>query len=97
MSAPDIRLGDIARDTITGFEGVVVARTEWLNGCWRLTLQPKKLQENGKPIDTETFDDKQAVHVPRRAARGIPDEHAGTTSRPRGGGGRGRAASARHP
>jgi hypothetical protein len=57
-----IKLGDTARDTITGFEGVVVAETQWLHGCRRLTLQPKGLHE-GKPIETSTFDEPQCVLV----------------------------------
>jgi hypothetical protein len=59
----EIKLGDVAKDTITGFEGVAIARTEWLNGCVRISLQPKKLQENGKPIDSETFDETQLAIV----------------------------------
>lgn len=49
MAEPDIQLGDIARDTVTGYQGTVIARTEWLNGCWRLTLQSNTLDKEGKP------------------------------------------------
>ena len=44
-----VQLGDLCKDTVTGFEGVCVARTEWLNGCWRMTLQSAKLDKDGKP------------------------------------------------
>lgn len=54
-----INLGDKARDTVSGFSGVCVARTEWLNGCWRHTLQPQGLDKDGKPQGTETFDEFQ--------------------------------------
>jgi hypothetical protein len=30
-----LELGASARDTITGFEGVIVSKTKWLNGCGR--------------------------------------------------------------
>jgi hypothetical protein len=53
------RLGDLAKDIVTGFTGIVVARTEWLNRCVRLTLQPQKLQKDGKTPDTQTFDEEQ--------------------------------------
>ena len=53
-----IKLGDTARDIITGFEGVVVARTEWLYNCVRFTLQPKELKD-GAPLETVTFDEDQ--------------------------------------
>lgn len=58
-----IKLGDLARDTITGFTGVVVAETKWLHGCMRMTLQPKALHD-GKPIDAATFDLPQLELVP---------------------------------
>ena len=53
-----IKCGDFAKDSITGFEGVAIARTEWLNGCARITLQPKALHE-GKPVEAQTFDELQ--------------------------------------
>jgi hypothetical protein len=62
MKTTKIELGDIARDRMTGFEGVVVARTEWLYGCSRLTLKPQGLKD-GKSIDTETFDEPQLERV----------------------------------
>lgn len=58
----EVRTGDEARDEITGFRGVVVAVTTWLNGCERVTIQPKKLHE-GKPVETQTFDVEQLVVV----------------------------------
>jgi hypothetical protein len=62
-----IELGDIARDTISGFEGVVVAETNWLHSCRRLTLQPKKLHD-GNPVDNRTFDEPQCELVKARKA-----------------------------
>lgn len=51
----DIRHGDKAKDVITGFTGIVVAKTDWLHGCERITLQPQELRD-GKTIDDQTFD-----------------------------------------
>lgn len=53
-----VSLGDIARDTITGFEGVVICLSQWLHGCKRVTLQPQKLHD-GKPVEAQTFDEPQ--------------------------------------
>jgi hypothetical protein len=53
---PELMLGDIARDTITGFEGVIIARAEWLSACDRLVLQPNKLKDDGQPKDNHGFD-----------------------------------------
>lgn len=54
----EIELGAVARDSITGFTGVVVAITEWLNGCVRVSIQPKELKD-GKPIEVVSFDVEQ--------------------------------------
>ena len=57
-----IELGDIARDTITGFEGVVISETYWLNGCLRFAIQPQQLKD-GKVIESEWFDSQQVELV----------------------------------
>jgi hypothetical protein len=62
MDDRKVKLGDVARDTITGFEGVVVAITKWLHGCYRITIQPQKLHD-GKPVDNCTFDEPQVEKV----------------------------------
>lgn len=54
-----IKLGDKVKDSITGFSGIVVARTEWLNGCARITVQPEKTDKDGKVPETHTFDEPQ--------------------------------------
>lgn len=58
-----IKTGSKARDTVSGFEGLVVARTEWLHGCARITIQPQKLTADGKPIEAHTFDELQCETV----------------------------------
>lgn len=50
-----IKLGDKARDTITGLIGTVVSRHEYLNGCVRLSLQPHEVKD-GKPVESSAFD-----------------------------------------
>jgi hypothetical protein len=67
--ADKIELGDIARDTITGFRGVVVCEMKWLHGCKRFALQPQELKD-GKPIETQSFDEPQLELVSKRAAAG---------------------------
>jgi hypothetical protein len=54
----NIKLGDKVRDKITGFKGSAVARTEWLNGCVRITIQPQAIKD-GKPVGTDCFDIEQ--------------------------------------
>lgn len=68
-----INLGDEARDTITGFAGVVIGDTKWLHGCRRLTLQPRELKD-GKPIDPISFDEPQLELVSTAAASGTSEK-----------------------
>lgn len=53
-----INLGDLVKDKITGFEGVVECISEWLNACRRITVRPTILKD-GLPIDSHTFDEPQ--------------------------------------
>ena len=58
-----MRLGDRVRDIITGFEGIVVAETNWLYGCRRLTVQPEAIDKDGDVVKTGTFDEPQLTLV----------------------------------
>jgi hypothetical protein len=72
MTQSTIRLGDVARDRITGFAGVVVGDTKWLHGCRRLTLQPQELKD-GRPLEAHTFDEPQLELVESAVAQGTDD------------------------
>jgi len=64
-----IEVGDRVKDKLTGFTGIVIAKTEWLNGCSRMGVQSEKLKD-GKTMDAEWFDEvqltvaKKSVHRP---------------------------------
>jgi hypothetical protein len=49
--------GDNVRDVVTGFTGVIMGRTQWLNGCVRYCVQSKVLKD-GAPNDFN-FDEEQ--------------------------------------
>src|ERR1039457_7119524 len=53
-----VQLGKVVTDSITGFKGVAVLRTEFLHACVRVGLQPKALKD-GIPQDRVYFDEKQ--------------------------------------
>lgn len=57
--------GDEAKDIVTGFKGIVTARTSWLHGCDRITITPNKLGSDGLPIKEQTFDE-QRIEVSKR-------------------------------
>jgi len=51
-----IELGKKVRDKITGFEGIVTARTEYLHGCNRYYVEPK-VGKDGSHREGQTFDE----------------------------------------
>ena len=75
MKKSTIKLGDLAKDTITGYKGVVIACTEWINGCVRLTLQAQEMKD-GKPVDSCTFDVEQIALV-KAGVAGVKDPSGG--------------------
>ena len=42
----EIKLGDTVKCKVSGFKGIVVARTEFINGCIQLEVQPKVNKKN---------------------------------------------------
>ena len=69
-----ITLGDKVKDPITGVIGIAVARTEWLHGCARITVQPKGTNKDGKLIGSPSFDEPQLEVVsPKKVKRGRKD------------------------
>lgn len=77
----NIKLGCKARDTISGFSGVVVAITNWLNGCVRITIAPQELKD-GKPIDSHTFDVEQVALVEEKVMPEPTKQHGGPSISP---------------
>lgn len=55
-------LGDRVRDTITGFKGIVILRSQWLNNCNTYGVQPTELKD-GVPQDWQGFDELQLESV----------------------------------
>lgn len=60
-----VNVGDHVRDEISGYEGIALARTEWLYGCVRVHVQSKELKD-GKPVDV-TFDEDQLQVIKAKA------------------------------
>lgn len=56
-----IKLGEGYKDRITGFEGVAISKTEYLNGCVSILLQPQGLDKEGKPTESEYFDIQRLI------------------------------------
>lgn len=72
-----ITLGSRVKDLVTGFEGIAIARTVWLHGCARISVQPVGLSTEGKRFEQETFDEPQLLVV----AAGSVDEFTSEPAR----------------
>lgn len=70
MAKVKVKLGDKVRDKVTGFEGIAVARTKWLTGCDRITIESTALKD-GKPIGLETFDEDRVEQVNEGEYKGL--------------------------
>lgn len=53
----------VAKDSISGFEGVIIARNAHLFGCAQYGLAPKELSSDGSPRATEYFDEARIIIV----------------------------------
>jgi len=62
------KLGQRAKEKITGFSGIIVARIDYLTGCNRYSLQSEDLHE-GKPVDWQNFDENQLELVKKEKTK----------------------------
>lgn len=63
-----INLGDRAKDVVSGWEGVVCSRHEYLNGCVRFMIEGA--DKDGKP-EGFVFDEQQVVVIEHNAVTPI--------------------------
>jgi hypothetical protein len=57
--------GDEAKDIVTGFRGIITARTTWLHGCDRISITPNKLGSDGLPVKEQSFDEQRVEIIKR--------------------------------
>lgn len=55
-------MGEVLKDKVTGFQGVVMARTEYFTDCTHYGLCSQTLKD-GKPIDWEWLDETRLIQV----------------------------------
>jgi hypothetical protein len=73
-----IDLNATVRDKITGYEGSVIARTEWLYACRRYTVQARRLHD-GKPVDAICCDEDQLEIIEAPAEHHVVKDTGGPT------------------
>ncbi len=54
--------GQVLKDRVSGFQGVVIARTEYATGCRHYGMCSQELHD-GKPVDWEWFDESRLFLV----------------------------------
>jgi hypothetical protein len=69
MSNFKYSLGTQAKDKITGYAGTLVARTEWIHGCARYTIQAPVLKD-GFPVEAYTMDE-DAIEITGEPAKDV--------------------------
>ena len=70
--------GDLLRDSVTGYEGIVMVCSEYSTGCHHYGLQPRK-PKDGKLGDWEWLDQSRLSLVKKEVVNfKIPED--GTTS-----------------
>ena len=75
-----IKLGDRVRDTISGYEGIVTARSAYLNGCVSFCVAAEKLNKDGAVPDAVWFDEQRIVLC--KAAADSPQPAVATAGGP---------------
>jgi hypothetical protein len=58
-----ISLGDLVRDYITGFEGIAVAKTEWLYDYRRIGVQARIVNDDGTIPEVQWIDEDQLTQI----------------------------------
>lgn len=73
-----LKLGDTVKDIYTGFVGTAIARTEWLYGCARITIEPLELNKDGELRASQTFDEQRIVLLEEKVPYQSPSAKAET-------------------
>ena len=65
-------LGFKVKDSVSGFVGIAVAEYRYINGCTRVTVQPK-VDKEGKLPESQTFDEPQLIVLSKKQIKGKTD------------------------
>lgn len=73
-------IGDRVEDQITGFEGVIVSRTQWLSNCNTYSVQ-STARKDGIPLERQHFDEPQLELITKKEIK-EPKHKTGGPERP---------------
>ncbi len=71
-----IELGDKVKDGVSGFTGIVTARSEYINKCIRCEVSPDKT-DKGNLLDAYWFDEEQLTLVKKHAFQSKKKDQTG--------------------
>lgn len=60
--------GAIVKDIVSGYQGVVIGKTTWTNGCVHVIIQAQGLTKDGDPISPRSFDEIDVQIVDEKPA-----------------------------
>jgi len=63
-----VELGDLVKDSVSGFKGVAVSRHSYLQGCDRISVQPL-VKKDGTHIESIAFDEPQLIVLKKKQAK----------------------------
>lgn len=81
IKVKEIKLGTQVKDVVSGFKGIVIGRTMWLNGCARLGVQAK-MKKDGTIDDPQWFDEPQLIVMKTGAVNLGPQNTGGPKQDP---------------
>lgn len=61
------KMGDVLKDKVTGFIGVVLCISRYSTGCTHYSIQAQKVGKDGKVADWETFDETRLVKTKQKS------------------------------
>lgn len=76
-----IELGQEVKDRISGFKGIAVARTTYLQGCDRIAVQPS-VNKAGEMPDIKVFDEPDLLFA-AEGVSAVVERPKSTTGGPR--------------
>ena len=76
-----INPGDRVRDTVSGFEGICICRSEYVSGCARVGLQPAST--DGKLPEAMYFDEPMCEVITPAAVKAKPTDNGGPRDVPK--------------
>jgi hypothetical protein len=79
-----INLGDKVRDRISSYEGVMIARCEYLTGCAQIGIKPQGMKTDGGTHDLLYFDEPFVELVEKNVVQPVEprDADAGGPAQP---------------